>query len=68
MVEIIHQAQGIKVFYIKAKSFPEGINESPEEIHHLARRLREENFLGSQGRNRRYHLPGSYRENGARRE
>jgi hypothetical protein len=45
-VEIIHQAADIKVFYVKAKSFPEGISESLERIHQLAPSSPDRKFFG----------------------
>jgi hypothetical protein len=46
IVEIIHQVADMKVFYVKAKSFPEGINESHEKIHQLAPSSAGRKFFG----------------------
>jgi hypothetical protein len=45
-VEIIHQAADIKVFYVRAKSFPEGIRESLEKIHQIAPSQSARKFFG----------------------
>ena len=45
-MEIIHQVTDIKVFYVKAKSFPDGISESLEKIHQLAPSSSGRKFFG----------------------
>ena len=45
-MEFIHQAADIKVFYVKAKSFPDGISESHEQIHQLAPSYAGRKFFG----------------------
>ena len=35
-MKIIHQAEDIRLFYVKAKSFPGGIDESLKKIHQIA--------------------------------
>jgi hypothetical protein len=45
-VEIIHQAADLKVFYVQAKSFPDGISESLEKIHQIAPTQADRKFFG----------------------